>query len=123
MGAAIPHLLQLSVALPKILPFPPEDIRIQAFTGTVEVRDEVIPEDEDEDVTYQTRGKSSLTVIITIGDGMFDRDESSGAESRPSKGKSKKSRKGNRSRTGKEVQDQPHQFVFQEPEQDDADNT
>lgn len=69
MGAAIPHLLQLSLSLPEILPFAPEEIHTEVLTGTVEVQDEVIPEDEDEDISYRTRGKSSLSVVITIGDG------------------------------------------------------
>ena len=49
MGAAIPLLLQLSLSLPPILPFPPEDIHTEVLTGTVDVNDEVIPEDDDED--------------------------------------------------------------------------
>jgi ribonuclease P/MRP protein subunit RPP20 len=123
MGAAIPHLLQLSVALPKILPFPPEDISTQVFTGTVEVRDEIIPDDEDEEVTYQTRGKSTLTVIIKIGDGRSEAaSDSDRVEERQesSSEKSKGTRKGNKRRKGKEVQASPEEIIFQEPEQDDA---
>lgn len=70
MGAAIPHLLQLSVSLPSILPHPPEDIHTEVLTGSVEVQDEVIPDDEDEDISYRTRGKSTLSVVIKIGDGV-----------------------------------------------------
>ena len=69
MGAAIPHLLQLSLSLPEILPHAPEEIHTEVLTGTVDVQDEVIPDDEDEDISLRTRGKSTLSVIITIGDG------------------------------------------------------
>jgi ribonuclease P/MRP protein subunit RPP20 len=34
------------------------------------VQDELVPDDEDEDITYRTRAKSSLSVVITIGDGV-----------------------------------------------------
>lgn len=69
MGAAIPHLLQLSLSLPEILPYAPEEIHTEVLTGTVDVQDEVIPEDEDEDISIRTRGKSTLSVVIKIGDG------------------------------------------------------
>ena len=51
MGAAIPLLLQLVAALPPILPFAENEIHSEVTTGTVEVHDEVIPDDEDEDIT------------------------------------------------------------------------
>ncbi|PCH38590.1 hypothetical protein WOLCODRAFT_66465 [Wolfiporia cocos MD-104 SS10] len=70
MGAAIPHLMQLAVSLPSILPFPPEEVHTEICTGTTEVVDEVIPEDDDEDITINTRGKSTLSVVITVGDGV-----------------------------------------------------
>ncbi|KAJ3881350.1 hypothetical protein F5051DRAFT_116668 [Lentinula edodes] len=71
MGAAIPLLLQLSLALPPILPFSSDEIHTEILTGTVEVQDEILPEDEEEDITYQTRGKSTLKVTLKIGDGEF----------------------------------------------------
>ena len=72
MGAAIPHLMQLTLSLPGILPHAPEEIKTEVLTGTVQVQDEVMPDDEDEDITYQTRGKSTVSVVITIGDGVDD---------------------------------------------------
>lgn len=72
MGAAIPHLLTLAASLPDILPFGPDEIHTSIVTGTVEVRDEMIPENDDEDVSYETRGKSTISVVITIGDGVDD---------------------------------------------------
>jgi ribonuclease P/MRP protein subunit RPP20 len=68
MGAAIPHLLLLATSLPAILPFPPTDIHTDYQTGTIEVTDELVPEDEDEDITYRIRGKSTLRVVVRIGD-------------------------------------------------------
>lgn len=70
MGAAIPHLMQLAFSLPPILPFPPDEIHTEILTGTVEVQDELVPEDEDEDVSYRTRGKSSVSIVIKVGDGV-----------------------------------------------------
>ncbi|KAI0933526.1 hypothetical protein AcW1_005335 [Taiwanofungus camphoratus] len=70
MGAAIPHLMQLTLSLPPILPFSPDEVHTEILTGTVEVQDEVIPEDEDEDIGYRTRGKSTVSVVIQVGDGI-----------------------------------------------------
>ena len=50
MGAAIPHLMQLALSLPPILPFPQDEIHTEILTGTVEVQDEVVPDDEYEDI-------------------------------------------------------------------------
>ncbi|KAI0032353.1 hypothetical protein K488DRAFT_28167, partial [Vararia minispora EC-137] len=69
MGAAIPHLALLVAAVPAVLPFAPDEVRTDVRTGTVEVQDELHPEDEDEDIAYRTRGKSSLSVVIIFGDG------------------------------------------------------
>lgn len=57
-------------SLPEVLPFSPEEIRKEILTGTVDVQDELLPEDEEEDITYRTRAKSSLSVVIIIGDGI-----------------------------------------------------
>ena len=70
LGAAIPHLCKLVESLPEVLPFSREEIRKEILTGTVDVQDELLPDDEDEDITYRTRAKSSLSVVIIIGDGV-----------------------------------------------------
>ncbi|KAH9890591.1 hypothetical protein C8Q73DRAFT_652325 [Cubamyces lactineus] len=70
MGAAIPHLMQLALSLPPILPYSPDEVHTEVKTGTVEVQDELIPEDDDEDISYRTRGKSTVSVVIKIGDGV-----------------------------------------------------
>ncbi|EJF62684.1 hypothetical protein DICSQDRAFT_58038 [Dichomitus squalens LYAD-421 SS1] len=70
MGAAIPHLMQLALSLPTILPYPRDEIHTEILTGTVHVHDELIPEDEEEDIIYRTRGKSTVSVVIKIGDGV-----------------------------------------------------
>lgn len=68
MGAAIPHLAILAVSLPLILPFPADEIHTDITTESVEVQDEVIPADEEEDITIRKRSKSALRVTIRIGD-------------------------------------------------------
>ncbi|TFK34850.1 hypothetical protein BDQ12DRAFT_726513 [Crucibulum laeve] len=124
MGAAIPLLLQLSCSLPPILPYAVDEVHIDVTTGTVEAQDEVIPEDEDQDITYQTRSKSTLLVVIRIGDGAFEGDRSgpvkrhgrhSGGKNsaRPAGGK-QGGDKGKSKLTGKESS----AVVYQEPEQD-----
>ncbi|RDB24021.1 Ribonuclease P protein subunit p20 [Hypsizygus marmoreus] len=129
MGAAIPLLLSLTMALPPILPFSADEIHTEVTTGTVEVQDEVIPDDEDEDITYQTRGKSTLKVVIKIGDGEYEGGLSGSAKkngknrggnngARPDKGVlgQRGSESGDK---GKAVQRGSHDVILQEPEQED----
>ncbi|EJD05937.1 uncharacterized protein FOMMEDRAFT_69447, partial [Fomitiporia mediterranea MF3/22] len=92
MGAAIPHLARLAVSLPSILPYSASDIQTAVFTGTVELQDEVIPEDEDEDISLRTRGKSTMSVIIKIEGGD---NEDVGQAEKTSKKQKGKGRKGN----------------------------
>ncbi|KAJ7494514.1 hypothetical protein B0H11DRAFT_940041 [Mycena galericulata] len=121
MGAAIPHLLQLSVALPPILPFAADEIHSHITTGTMEVQDEIVPDDddEDEDITYKTRAKSTLLIVFKIGDGEFEGDTSGPAK-----------RVGGRSNQNPPKQKPPKpgpaagsssRIVVSEPDQDDMD--
>ncbi|KAG5649583.1 hypothetical protein H0H81_002997 [Sphagnurus paluster] len=123
MGAAIPLLLQLVVALPPILPFSSDEIHTEVTTGTVEVQDEVIPDDEDEDVTYETRGKSTLRVIIKVGDGEFDGDKTSTTKKTPrqrSGNTGSVNNKGAKNRdTGRPRSSKSGEVILQEPEQED----
>lgn len=120
MGAAIPHLATLAVSLPAILPFPADEVHIEILTGSVEVQDEIIPEDEDEDISYQTRSKSTLSVVVKIGTG-----ETEERTNPDKKGRGKKVGKPGIKARGKgqdsEKQNQPEQIVFQEPEQEEMD--
>lgn len=117
-GAAIPLLLQLSCALPPILPFSKDEIHTEISTGTVEVQDEIIPDDEEEDLTYKTRGKSTLYATIRVDDGHeAEKDGSKSVSiagafsSKPSKPRPKlKKTSGKRKLT-----------VFKEPEQEQED--
>ncbi|KAJ3770323.1 hypothetical protein FB446DRAFT_172697 [Lentinula raphanica] len=109
MGAAIPLLLQLSLALPPILPFAPDEIHTEIHTGTTEVQDEILPDDEDEDITYRTRAKSTLKVMLKIGDG-----ESSAGPTR----NTKRRRQGKAREEAGEKSSGP--IVYDEPEQVDA---
>lgn len=65
--------MTLAVSLSAVLPYAADEIHIETLTGTVEVQDELIPDDEDEDISYRTRGKSSVSVVITIGDGVDEK--------------------------------------------------
>lgn len=120
MGAAIPHLATLVVSLPSILPFAAEEIHTEILTGSVDVQDELIPEDEDEDISYKTRGKSTLMVVIKIGDGidvLHTRNDT-----KTEGNSSQKHTKGSgRSDKGEGGAGRPVQIIFQEPEQDDMD--
>lgn len=113
MGAAIPLLVQLSMALPPILPFSADEIHTEVTTGTVEVQDEIIPEDEDEDITYQTRGKSTLRIVIKIGDGDGDR---SGPAKR--NGSNRAGNTGPLGKAGRHEKAPSSEIVYQEPEQE-----
>ncbi|KAE9398356.1 hypothetical protein BT96DRAFT_822167 [Gymnopus androsaceus JB14] len=109
MGAAIPLLLQLSLALPPILPFAPDEIHTEVHTGTVEVLDEIEPENEEEDITYRTRGKSQLKITLKIENGEFSGNRSS---------RNSKRRRQGKGRTGageKDADSGP--IVYGEPEQ------
>ena len=77
MGAAIPHLVQLSVALPPILPYDASEIHSEITTGTIHVHDEIVQDDEDEEITYEKRGKSTLMVVMKIGDGEYEGNDRS----------------------------------------------
>ncbi|KAI0637461.1 hypothetical protein C8Q77DRAFT_1050317 [Trametes polyzona] len=121
MGAAIPHLMQLALSLPPILPFPQDEIHTEVLTGTVEVQDELVPDDEDEDISYRTRGKSTVSVVIRIGDG----------EDEPAADKAKgKARKNNVGRAAakaapaqggaKKSARAPEQLVYREDEMDET---
>lgn len=119
MGAAIPHLMQLALSLPAILPFPQDEIRTEILTGTVEVQDELVPEDEDEDISYRTRGKSSVSIIIKIGDGVDE--PAAGA----AKGSARKNQLGRVPATAqggvrKGAQAPPEQLVYRADEMDET---
>ncbi|KAG6845214.1 hypothetical protein H0H87_012541 [Tephrocybe sp. NHM501043] len=120
MGAAIPLLLQLVVALPPILPFADDEVTSEVTTGTVEVQDEVIPDDEDDDLTYETRGKSTLRIMLRFGNGEYEGDKSSSVK------KSRKSRANGQGIRGtsnrsqqKAAQIDTGDIVLQEPEQEE----
>jgi hypothetical protein len=100
-------------------------------TGTVQVQDELIPEDEDEDVVYETRGKSNLTVTIRIDGGDDDivlvsrRSKKVSTKrdlSRPA-GKSKPPPKERPGKTVNAKNAAPEAIVFQEPDQEDMDDS
>ena len=118
MGAAIPHLLQLACALPPILPFPQDEIHHTVTTGTVEVQDEVLPENDDDDMTYETRGKSTLCVVLKIGDGIFEGDKTGSRKYAGGKAHDPLRNGGKKGKAKEILDDRPTEFVFEEPEQE-----
>ncbi|EKM56022.1 uncharacterized protein PHACADRAFT_66820, partial [Phanerochaete carnosa HHB-10118-sp] len=86
MGAAIPHLVQLSVSLPGILSYNSEEIETEVVTGTVKGQDEVIPEDSGGDISIRSRGKSTLSVIMKIADGKDEGAHTGKGKTKPKSG-------------------------------------
>ncbi|KAG8816036.1 hypothetical protein FRC18_001202 [Serendipita sp. 400] len=66
MGAAIPHAVMLATSLPEVLPFDKKEIQTNVTTGSANVMDEVIPEDEDDEGGVQTRIKATIEIIIRV---------------------------------------------------------
>jgi len=110
MGAAIPICLTLAASLPDILPFGPSEIRTEIVTGTVQVRDEIIPEGDDEDISYANRSKSTVSVALVIGDGV---DETRPAKRYPLGEKRQKKKKAQKNPKA--------EVVLSEPDQDTMD--
>merc|ERR1711939_934638 len=65
MGAAIPMALTLALATRDALPG--GALKMETRTSTVEAHDEIEPDDEEEDMAYQTRTKSAVTVSLIAG--------------------------------------------------------
>ncbi|OAX41872.1 hypothetical protein K503DRAFT_658780, partial [Rhizopogon vinicolor AM-OR11-026] len=71
MGAAIPHLVLLVGSLPQIVP---GDLVVEVQTGSVDVVDQMLDESGDEDSggpndkEFKTRVKSTMNVVIRVGD-------------------------------------------------------
>jgi ribonuclease P/MRP protein subunit RPP20 len=128
LGAAITHLATLAVSLPAALPYGPAELTVEYTTGTVEVRDELVPEDEDEDVSYRLRAKATLEVVFRLPG--WEAEEAVPAAVRNTKGAAEAGRgqgkkKGGRGRgkgKGKGAageKEAPEVIVVSEPEQDE----
>ncbi|KIJ63288.1 hypothetical protein HYDPIDRAFT_113254 [Hydnomerulius pinastri MD-312] len=128
MGAAIPHLALLAVSLPPILPWAEDEVKVEVFTGSADVHDEILSESEEEgeggpEEEFRTRTKSTMNVIIRIGDGEqapTARNTGQGQASRPNKKKTKPKGKGGEKEGGPKA---PEPIMLQEPEQDDMDDS
>lgn len=73
MGAAIPLALSLALAIRDALPggSPNEQgeegsVKMTTRTGSMVVPDEITPQDEDEDLVYQVRHKSTVQVTLSL---------------------------------------------------------
>ncbi|KAF8638869.1 hypothetical protein AX17_001925 [Amanita inopinata Kibby_2008] len=112
MGAAIPHLMQLTCALPDILPFSRDEVHVAVQTGTVEVQDEIVPNNSAEDIIYNTRFKSTLTVTFVVGQENQDLEISKNRRRQRMDGRMK----------GGESTVERRRIILEEPEQDDLIN-
>ena len=108
MGAAIPICLTLAASLPEILPHSPSQIKTDILTGTIQVRDELIPEDDNEDISYTSRSKSTVRVMLIIEDGVN--------EVRPKK----RYALGEKRQRKKKDQKRKEDIVLSEPDQEDT---
>ncbi|KAH9915767.1 uncharacterized protein BXZ73DRAFT_53021 [Epithele typhae] len=122
MGAAIPHLMQLALSLPEILPYPRDEVHTEVLTGTVELQDELIPVDDDEDMSYRTRSKSTVSVVIKIGDGVDEpvagAARGSGRKKNTGRGKSAPSGGGRQKGNKQAISTEP--IIFREDEMDES---
>lgn len=107
MGAAIPICLTLAASLPDILPHSSSQIKTEILTGTAQVHDEIIPEDDNEDISYANRSKSTVSITLIIEDGVN--------ESRPAK----KYALGEKRRKKRVDQKRKGEIILSEPDQDD----
>ena len=91
-------------------------------TGTVEVQDEVLPQNDDDDMTYETRGKSTLRIVLKIGDGIFEGDKTGSRKYAGGKGGGKAPgpprNAGKKGKAKETSDDRPSEIVFEEPEQE-----
>jgi hypothetical protein len=109
MGAAIPICLTLASSLPDILPYGPNQTRTEVLTGTVQVRDEIVPEDDDEDISYANRSKSTVNITFIVEDGT--------SETRPGK----RYAHGEKRPKKRKNQKRKEEILLSEPDQDDMD--
>lgn len=80
----------------------------------MELHDELIPEDEDEDISMRTRGKSTMSVTIIIGDG---RPQSTATQIKQAKSSKQKRRQTGKVATTTDMEDL-EEIVFQEDDQE-----
>ncbi|KAF9239690.1 hypothetical protein BU15DRAFT_87989 [Melanogaster broomeanus] len=131
MGAAISHLALLAVSLPPILPWAQDEVTVEVFTGSVEVHDEILSESGSEEgegpeEEFRTRVKSTMNVVIRIGDGepaTTVSNSEQGQAPRPAKKKSKRKKTGGKEGDKQREGAVPEQIVLQEPEQDTIEAT
>ncbi|GAA5987801.1 hypothetical protein JCM10908_007221 [Rhodotorula pacifica] len=85
LGAAIPLCLSLALAIRDAIPGgePLEDehdtdkaaagseesvVKMEVMTGSKDVHDEITPDDEEEDIVYQTRTKSTVSITLSLSE-------------------------------------------------------
>ena len=101
LSASIPHLFLLLHSLLAILPFPRSTVHHTIKTSSVQLTDELIPDDEEEAITLNERWCSAVEVVISVGGGPGEADVDVTT-------KTKKTRRGGKKRgKGKGVQAAP----------------
>ncbi|KAG6331261.1 hypothetical protein ID866_7825 [Astraeus odoratus] len=127
MGAAIPHLALLVGALstPGVLPYGEDELKVEVYTGSVEVVDEMLSDSEDDDndesapkEEFRKRIKSTMNVMLRVGEGTVLPAIS--GEKRKRKKRMKKNKKGSEDQHSS---GERRRVVIQEPEQEDMDES
>ncbi|KAI6038410.1 hypothetical protein EDC04DRAFT_2694976 [Pisolithus marmoratus] len=134
MGAAIPHLALLvgSLTTGGVLPFAEDELKVEVYTGSEEVVDEVLSDSENENdekvedtdtpkEEFRKRTKSTMNVIIRHASGNTNLAEAKSARGSTSRSRRKRKRKGKVSAEEEQQSgaDGRQRIVIQEPEQED----
>ncbi|KAI5987533.1 hypothetical protein EDD15DRAFT_2580796 [Pisolithus albus] len=135
MGAAIPHLALLvgTLTTEGTLPFGQGELKVEVYTGSEGVVDEVLSNSEsesedDEKVEdmpkeeFRQRTKSTMHVIIRHENGNAIPAEATNTRTRTNRSKRKRKGKGQVpvEERGQNGVDAPRRIVIQEPEQEDS---
>ncbi|KAI6097918.1 hypothetical protein EDD16DRAFT_591705 [Pisolithus croceorrhizus] len=135
MGAAIPHLALLvgSLTTEGILPFAQDELKVEVYTGSEGVVDEVLSNSESESESdekvedtpkeeFRQRTKSTMHVIIRHENGNAIPAKAKKTRTLANRSNWKRKRKGKVSAEEREQSDVdvPQRIVIQEPEQEDT---
>ncbi|KAI6123246.1 hypothetical protein EDD16DRAFT_1567846 [Pisolithus croceorrhizus] len=135
MGAAIPHLALLvgSLTTEGILPFAQDELKVEVYTGSEGVVDEVLSNSESESESdekiedtpkeeFRKRTKSTMHVVIRHENGNAIPAKAKNTRTLANRSNWRRKRKGKVSAEEREKSDvdAPQRIVIQEPEQEDS---